>query len=292
MHHYLRAIGFSNLHTQKQLNYILEDAIKHPTSRSILTIGSGVSLVQLYKEYGENLGISIIGEYDTSNELITEHYFPYFLGSSTKWEESILIESHIDKEAYSGVSEIYQFGIPLIFFLINISDYVRTKWSNEYNISLNHVSYSGLSTDGKIILGIDKDEEQIRLEKKGQTKRKYLLTAAKNGDTEAIENLTLDDIDLYSSISKRVKSEDLYSIVDSSLVPYGINSEQYSLIGTIHDIHLLQNTITKDTMYQLLVNVNETLVDILINIRDLTGEPAVGRRFKGTVWMQGNVVFP
>ena len=45
-------------------------------------------------------------------------------------------------------------------------------------------------------------------------------------------------------------------------------------------------------MYQLLVNVNETPVDILINTRDLTGEPAIGRRFKGTVWMQGNVVFP
>lgn len=249
MHHYLRAIGFSNLHTQKQLNFILEDAVRHPTSRSILTIGSGVSLVQLYKEYGENFGISIIGEYDDDNELITEHYFPYFLGSSTKWEEGILIESHTDKEAYSGVSESYQFGIPLIFYLINISDYVRTKWSNEYNFSLNHVSYSGLSIDGKVILGVDKDEEQLKQEQKGQNKRKHLIAAAKNGDTEAIENLTLDDIDLYSSISKRAKSEDLYSIVDSSLIPYGINSEQYSLIGSIHDIHLLQNTITQETMY-------------------------------------------
>lgn len=292
MHHYLRAIGFSNLHTQKQLHFILEDAVRHPTSRSILTIGSGVSLVQLYKEYGENFGISIIGEYDDDNELITEHYFPYFLGSSTKWEEGILIESHTDKEAYSGVSESYQFGIPLIFYLINISDYVRTKWSNEYNFSLNHVSYSGLSIDGKVILGVDKDEEQLKQEQKGQNKRKHLIAAAKNGDTEAIENLTLDDIDLYSSISKRAKSEDLYSIVDSSLIPYGINSEQYSLIGSIHDIHLLQNTITQEIMYQLLVNVNETPVDILINTRDLTGEPAIGRRFKGTVWMQGNVVFP
>ena len=134
--------------------------------------------------------------------------------------------------------------------------------------------------------------EQLKQEQKGQNKRKHLIAAAKNGDTEAIENLTLDDIDLYSSISKRAKSEDLYSIVDSSLIPYGINSEQYSLIGSIHDIHLLQNTITQETMYQLLVNVNETPVDILINTRDLTGEPAIGRRFKGTVWMQGNVVFP
>lgn len=292
MHHYLKAIGFSNLRTQKQVNLILEDVIQHPTNRSIVTIGSGISFVQLYKEYSDNFGISIVGEYDSDNRLLTEHYFPYFMGTSTKWEENILIEAHTDKEAYSGVSETYQFGIPLIFFLLNISDYVRTKWSNMHNHILNHVSYSALSVSGMIILGLDKDEDQLRQERNGQTKRRHLLAAAKNGDADAIENLTLDDIDLYSSISRRAKSEDIYSIVDSSIIPYGINSEQYSIIGTIHDIHLLENSITQDTMYQLLVDINETPVDILINTRDLMGEPAVGRRFKGTVWMQGSIDFP
>lgn len=67
----------------------------------------------------------------------------------------------------------------MIFYLINISDYVRTKWSNEYNFSLNHVSYSGLSIDGKVILGVDKDEEQLKQEQKGQNKRKHLIAAAK-----------------------------------------------------------------------------------------------------------------
>lgn len=292
MHHYLKAIGFSNLHTQKQVNLILEDVIRHPTNRSIVTIGSGTSFVQLQKEYRDNLGISIIGEYDASNHLITEHYFPYFTGSSTRWEESILIEAHTDKEAYSGISESYQFGIPLIFFLLNISDYIQTKWSNRQNHTWNHVSYSALSTDGRIILGIDKDEMQLRQERNGQTKRRHLLAAAKNGDADAIESLTLEDIDLYSSISRRAKSEDIYSIVDSSMIPYGANSEQYSVIGTIHDIHLLKNPITEETMYQLLIDINETSVDVLINTRDLLGEPAVGRRFKGNVWMQGVIDFP
>ena len=29
--------------------------------------------------------------------------------------------------------------------------------------------------------------------------------------------------------------------------------------------------------------------DVCINEKDLLGEPAIGRRFRGNVWMQGNL---
>lgn len=292
MHYYLRAIGFSKLRNLKQVNIVLDDVISHPTSRSITTIGAGINLVQLMKEYGDSFGISIIGQYDENSQFLPEHYFPYITGTTTKWEDSIIIEPHTDKEAYAGVSENTNIGIPLIFFLQNITDYVRNKWSNEYNRPFNQVTYSALSASGRIILGIDKDEEQLRLEENGQKNRNRLIAAAKEGDADAIESLTLEDIDLYSSISKRTKSEDLYAIVDSSFIPYGINSEQYSVIGTIHDIHKLQNPVSGETLYQLLVEVNEIPMDILINAMDLLGEPAIGRRFKGTIWVQGHVYLP
>lgn len=292
MHQYLRAIGFSKLHNLKQINELLKDITSHPTNRSITTIGANTSLVQISREFGESYGISVVGEYDEDNNLILEHYFPYVIGTATKWEDSIIIEPHSDKEAYAGVSENTNIGIPLIFFLQNITDYVRNKWSNEYNRPLNQVTYGGLSTEGRILLGIDKDEEQIQLEKRSQKNRNRMIAAAKEGDTEAIESLTLEDIDLYSTISKRAKNEDLYSIVDSSFIPYGVNSEQYSIMGTIQDLHTLKNPITGETMYQLLVDVNEIPIDIMINAIDLLGEPAIGRRFKGSVWVQGYVYLP
>lgn len=292
MHHFLRAIGFSKLHNLKQLNELIDEVSSHPTNRSITTIGANTSLVQLSREFGDTYGISAIGEYDEDNNLIIEHYFPYVLGTTTKWEDSILIEAHADKEAYAGVSENTNIGIPLIFFIQNIADYVRTKWSNEYNRPLNQVTYSGLSVEGRILLGIEKDEEQIQSEKRSQKNRNRMIAAAKEGDTEAIESLTLEDIDLYSYISKRAKSEDLYSIVDSCLIPYGINSEQYSVMGSIQDMHILKNPITNETMYQLLVEVNDIPIDIMINAIDLLGEPAIGRRFKGSVWVQGYIYLP
>lgn len=292
MHHYLRAIGFSRIRNLKQLNHLLDEIIHHPTERSITTIGNGTSLVQIKKEYDTAYGISIIGEYDEDHNFILEHYFPYALGSATKLEDSIVIEPQTDKEGYAGVSENTNIGVPLIFFLQNIAEYVRNKWSNEYSRALNLVSYSALSTEGRIILGIDKDEEQIRLEENGQKNRNRLIAAAKEGDADAIENLTLEDIDLYPTISRRAKTEDLYSIIDSCFIPYGINSEQYSIIGSIHDIHTYSNPVSKERLYLLLVEVNEIFIDVLMNAADLLGEPAIGRRLKANVWMQGHVYLP
>ena len=45
----------------------------------------------------------------------------------------------------------------------------------------------------------------------------------------AIENLTLEDIDTYSMLSRRIANEDILSIVDSYFMPYGIESDQYSI---------------------------------------------------------------
>lgn len=292
MHHFLRSIGFSRLRNLQQLNIILEDVIAHPTTRSITTIGTDTALVQLTKELSPSYGISLIGEYDQNDHLIVEHYFPYIQGTTSRWEDSILIESHSDKEAYAGVSENTNIGIPLIFFLQNIADYVRTKWSNEYNRPLNQVSYGALASNGCILLGIDKDEEQLRQEANGRSNRNRLIAAAREGDADAIESLTLEDIDLYSAISRRAKKEDIYSIVDSCFIPYGVDSEQYSIMGTIRAIHTHENPITGEKLYQLLTDVNEILIDIMINQEDLLGEPAIGRRFKGTVWIQGYVNLP
>ena len=292
MHQYLRTIGFSKIRTLEQVNEIIDNIISYPTSRSITTIGSGITLAQFTKEYGDTYGISVVGEYNQKNDFVPEYFFPFVLGSTTNYDDTIIIESNSDKESYSGVSENPNLGIPLIFFLQNVTDYVRYKWSNEYNRPLTQVSYGGLSTDGKIILGVDKDEEQLQEEYTSQTKRNHLIAAAKEGDADAIESLTLEDIDLYSSISKRAQTEDIYSIVDSTIIPYGVNSEQYSIIGTITELHQLENPLTKEFLYKLILTANGISMDIMIHAADLLGEPAIGRRFKGTVWVQGYVYLP
>lgn len=74
--------------------------------------------------------------------------------------------------------------------------------------------------------------------------RNNLLEAAKKGDEDAMETLTIEDIDLYSQVSRRAMKEDLYSIVDSSFMPCGIECDQYSIIGEITNIETKENRVS------------------------------------------------
>ena len=86
-------------------------------------------------------------------------------------------------------------------------------------------------------------------------------------------------------------TEDLYSIVESSFIPYGSESDNYMIIGTILNWSLTTNPYTNEDVFQLLINCNDVVLNIAINRKDLEGEPMIGRRFKGIIWMQGHVDF-
>lgn len=51
-----------------------------------------------------------------------------------------------------------------------------------------------------------------------------------------MESLTMEDIDLYSSITRRIQNEDILSIVTTYFMPYGIESDQYSVLGDIIEL--------------------------------------------------------
>ena len=88
-----------------------------------------------------------------------------------------------------------------------------------------------------------------------------------------------------------IQHEYLYSIVDTCFMPTGMECDQYSIIGDILEVNKLHNTLTNEAMWQFLIECNDVQFGVLINQSDLLGEPTVGRRFKGDVWLQGCVDF-
>ena len=52
------------------------------------------------------------------------------------------------------------------------------------------------------------------------------------------------------------------------------------------------NRFTDEAVYIMRNSCNEIEFDVCINEADLLGEPAVGRRFKGNIWMQGMINYP
>ena len=117
------------------------------------------------------------------------------------------------------------------------------------------------------------------------------MAAAKNGDERAIQLLTLQDMDLYSMLQRRIAEEDIFSIVESSFMPFGMECDQYRILGKILSVREIRNTHTGEILYRMTLNCNDLIFDICINRADLLGEPMAGRRFRGRIWLQGNINF-
>ena len=79
---------------------------------------------------------------------------------------------------------------------------------------------------------------------KKKLSRNRLMQAARAGDEDAIESLTLDDMDMYSTITKRIQREDIYTIVDTYFMPYGVECDQYSILGEILECEKICNKVT------------------------------------------------
>ena len=153
------------------------------------------------------------------------------------------------------------------------------------------MTFSGLAQGGTILLPVNKNEQQILNEKRASDTRRELMNAARKGDQAAIETLTFDDMDLYSKVSKRLANEDVFSIVDTYFMPFGAECDMYSIMGEILAVRERINRMTGVRLYQMRLNVNELTFDVCVPAESVMGEPEIGRRFKGTIWLQGYINF-
>lgn len=291
MHNYLRAIGFSKVNTRAELDKIIGMVMDQPTVSYITKKNEKAVLTEISRDFSERMGITLRGEYDEKGFFHLEHYFPHFKGQVISTKEEVAINKRVDTDAYTGMCDDIRLGVSLIFYLQNVIDYFDLKKEKGEGPILAPITLSGLSTSGKILFGINKDEKEIENKTLEIKKRNKLIAEARNGDQEAIDSLTIDDIDLLATVARRAKQEDIYSIVDTSFIPYGSESDNYSIVGTIMDVKLNQNELSKELVYDLIVECNELIYEICINQLDLEGEPEVGRRFKGNIWMQGLINF-
>ena len=191
------------------------------------------------------------------------------------------------RESFLGLCDDLRLGIDLIFHVQDMLSILESEQRNNQLVNFGGTMLGALSTEGKIIMPIFSTANQVENIRRYSKKHLELLNAAKEGDEDAYEKLALDDMDTYAMVSDRMEQEDLYSIVTTYFMPNGIESDKYSILGEILDCKRIVNHRTADNMYILKVECNEIVFDVCINSKDLFGEPAIGRRFKGSIWMQG-----
>lgn len=292
LHRYLRAIGFSKLNDRKKLRKLLTGCVKHADKRNYTLNMDNIMLGEFCRNFAENMGIAVCGEFDDEDKFVLDYYYPYLVGTGITSYEDVSVERHASKDSYAGVCDDLKVGISLIFYLRNMIPYVKAQAMKRLPIRGTSLTLSGLSVSGSILFPIMKDEEQKQRVQRESAVRNSLLAAARKGDEDAIETLTLEDMDMYTTISRRIQREDILSLVDTYFMPYGVECDQYSVLGEIVDMKMTTNDMTGEKIYILRICCNELTFDVCINIIDLFGEPQVGRRFKGVIWLQGMINFP
>ena len=305
MNLYARALGFDNLTSKAEEKFIktgIKESIKEGFVIRHEKLNRGVIILRLSK----STGLYIFGRFD-KNTFKYEYYFPFAVGKTVSDNEEMTIERHLDKESYAVICDELKTGVTLIFFLQNVMDYLEYLYSGkdfpvpEFNPDIRNeicrqpirnkkVSLTALSLGGMILLPIKKEKKRARSREEDIT-RKNLIQAAKNGDENAIESLTIEDIDTYNELSQRIMKEDVFTIVDSTFMPCGVECDQYSVIGEILELQVEENIYTGEKIYVMVLECNSLIITTAINKAHLMGEPAVGRRFKGQIWLQGNVHF-
>lgn len=299
MHQYLRAIGFSSIRKRKDYEELIRICVQESTDRAYTSKVSAYTdededcmTAVFCKDFAEGMGIAVCGEYDEQNRFSYDYSFPYLRGDGITSYEDITVERHADKESYAGVCDDIKVGITLIFYLQNIIPYLKIKNADNLPVRGTSLTLSALSCKGSIMMPLKKDERDIRRIQKVESSRNRLMEAAKRGDESAIESLTLEDMDMYTSISKKIQQSDIYTIVDTYFMPYGVECDQYSIMGEILSVERIKNSLTNEQLYKMELLCNELTFSVCINKIDLYGEPLPGRRFKGVIWLQGRINYP
>ena len=289
MHQYLPAIGFSKI-KKKELENLIQEITLRPDYQESAIDFEGNQFVELRYMVADNVGLVLRGIYNEDDEFILDYYYPTYFGESISSKNDVEVIKQSDKDNYLVMCDEIRLGVNLIFQLQNMGEFLRNNImagkSGDKTIRL-----AALSLDAKIILPLYDNEKSRIKEKMNNKKRIDLFEQAREGNEEALERLTMDEIDLYQRISRRVTREDILSVVTSYFMPFGIENDKYDILGDILDVKSVVNHLTMEELYIMVIESNDVVFEVCINKKNLFGEPAVGRRFKGTIWLQGTVDF-
>lgn len=291
MHKYLSAVGFKHVKSRTRLNRVLDLSEKSFEIENTLNLHQKPGFSERRKYFAKDMGLMVCGTYDDDENFEREYYIPFFSGRKKNKFEDLSIERHIERNSYAGAFEFSGIGISVIYYLQNTVDYISEMQYNHVSQDSVSLTLSGLAVEGKILLPVMEEEKGFSEQEESFQRHSKLLKEAMAGDEKAIENLTMEEMDTYSMISRRIETEDILSIVSTYFMPYGLECDQYSILAEILRYEIRENYLTKEKIYVLTVSCNGLEFDVCINQEDLLGEPEIGRRLKANIWLQGILNF-
>lgn len=289
MHEFLKSIGFKSYTTKKQIRSLVDWVLADPDHLSIISLEGDNNLSIAEREIPGGAGVTVVGEIDERGTFVPEYYFPQIRPFDVSSTADLSYRKETARDGYVGLVEDYRFGMALIFNVRNISD-VRKNEMNGLDVQpYREVSFSALASDATIILPIYQPQMALKKGREDHDAHTKLVQDAQAGDQGAIERLAAEDLHRYQDILARLKDTDVYSMVESFMIPYGMESNQYYFLGEIKQFAVFLNPITEEEYYRMRIEVHGMPIMLAVNKSDVTGMPYEGARIRAHAWLIGDL---
>ena len=279
---FLSAIGMSQYCEPQKLEELIRTQLADPDCelRTYLRKDSGCLQFELMKNMGP-FGLNIIG-LKVNKETVTG-FFPMVRElRGDRYRECEIKEERPGCFYMNGLEEVSGEGVKMLLTSgFGLFDHGELRARQEWRYSRY-----GLSVAGKILLGVERDEEELEAMDEEEMWRRDLLNRALQGDEDAIEEAEDFAESTEEEIRDRLRFEDIYTILDGFFMQRG-SLNQYSMLGEIQYVDKMMNPKTEEWVYRLQVKILGTSLGVYINPKDLVGQPAKGRRFQGEILLQG-----
>lgn len=290
MHRYLRAIGFSKIKTYADEWALTDGLMGEPSETVAFKIGDDTNLHMIKTQVAPGCGVTLVG-IECGKRFRLDHYFPFMESDLVTSRDACEVTRKSYGEPLLVSSEDSRFGVTTIFHLTNPVDFYSKGLRFDETYQVGSVCLTALADSARILLPVEKTDEDIHEQKKRSRKRVQLLQEAREGSDAAMEELADEEMDMLGIVGQRIQTEDIYSVIDSFFMPYGVECDQYMLMGEITAVEKLTNSISGEDFYRLKVKANDIDLTVGVAAADLVGVPEIGRRIRCEVWLSGTVEF-
>ena len=249
-------------------------------------------LTELRMDLAGGCGVSLVGNFNEENDFLAGQVEPYLMPEAPTTMEEVFVEERIDNRSFAGICDDLRIGTTLIFHLLNPVDFLRFSAFEELPCPGTVVSLSALSIEGTVVLPLEKTPYDQQVILRRAYRRQKLMESAMDGDEQAMQTITTEDMDTYSDLLDKIPEYDILSLVDSFFMPSGADCDLFYILGEILACRQVKNPYTLDRIHILNIQSSGIEFTVAINDKDLYGQPEPGRRFKGVIWLQGTIEFP
>ena len=303
---FYKSLGLTNIVTNKRkMNKVLRLASFEPDFKYERKIDKkGRIYYDRYKYLGSGFGISVQGyrhmRKNKEGQKVEKHvvldWGIFAEGHSDNAVNHAFVDTDSDQTAYCFVEDTAS-GNALEFRVNNALE-ILDKYKalphydgvQDFEDSITKVNTAMLMICGTILLPVVKNEQGIVFRAEQEAMQRDLMNRARQGDTEAEENLYEIARKRELDLRERLAHEDMLSVFEGYFLNLIEQSGIFSILADIREVEEITNEASEEKLYRLTATVTGIKMTLYVNTEDVLGMPLEGMRIMGMGQMQGTVL--